>query len=146
MSQLSAISVLTLYFLTGLFGLYFLLLWWWEIKVLQGRAMKNPDGSSDDWREQKIHYGMALADVVLACPLALVGTVLVFLGSRWGVLIMALEAYFFVWVNLVTTATSLRFMRPKLDFTWIMVFPFGSILGLVYLIWVVIHFRVVFCL
>jgi hypothetical protein len=145
MSQLSTISVLTLYVLTGLFGLYFLLLLWWQVKVLQGRAMKNPDGSSDDWREQKTHYGIALADVVLACPLALVGTVLVFVGSRWGVLIMALEAYFFIWVNLVTTATSLRFMRPKLNFTWMMVFPFGSILGLVYLVWIALHFRVVFC-
>jgi hypothetical protein len=134
-----------LYVLTGVLCIYFILLWWWQIKVLEGRAMKNPDGSFDDWREQKTHYGMALADVVLACPLAIVGTILVFVGSRWGVFIMALEGYFLLWVNLATTATSLRFMKPRLNFVWFMTFPFGSLWGLLYLIWTVVHFQPVFC-
>ena len=68
MSALSSGSQLTLYILLALMGLFALLTFGWQIMVLRGKAMKNTDGSYDDWHEQKIFYGMALADVILACP------------------------------------------------------------------------------
>ena len=45
-----------LYILLALLGLYSLLIFGWQIMVLRGKAMKNPDGSSDDYHEQKTHY------------------------------------------------------------------------------------------
>jgi hypothetical protein len=52
--------------------------------VVRGKVMKNPDGSLDDWHEQKSHYGMAFADVFLACAACLIGIALVTVDCRWG--------------------------------------------------------------
>ena len=46
--------------------------------------MQNPDGTSDDYREQKTYYGIAFADVFLACPVSFVAIALVFLNPWWG--------------------------------------------------------------
>jgi hypothetical protein len=34
-----------------LMGLIGLAVWGWQWQVLRGRAMKNPDGTVDDWHE-----------------------------------------------------------------------------------------------
>ena len=65
---LSPASQISLYILLALMGLFALLVFGWQIMILRGKAMKNPDGTVDDWHEQKTHYGIALADVFLACP------------------------------------------------------------------------------
>jgi hypothetical protein len=44
----------------------------------------------------------------------------------------------------MTTATSLRFEKPKFTLNWIIAFPFGTLVGLAYLAWVVIHFDFIF--
>ena len=98
--------------------------------VLKGQAMKNPDGSSDNCHEQKTHYGIAFADLVLACPLSIAGIILIFVTPRWGYYLLALVSFWFVWTNTMTTATSLRFENPKISFNWFMVFPFGSLLSM----------------
>ncbi len=108
--------------------------------VLKGKAMKNPDGSVDDWHEQKTHYGMAFADVFLACPATIVGIVLVFVSPRWGYYLLALVSFWFVWANIMTTATSLRFEKPRINLVWFITFPFGSLLGLAYIVWTLVHF------
>ena len=141
--ELSLVSKLILYFDVGLMGVIGLLLFRWQITVLQGRAMKNPDGSSDDWHEQKILYGIALADLLLAIPLTMAGVVLIYLGWKIGFYIMGLASFWFLWINAATTVTSLRFQKPRFTLSWFLVFPFGAILGVVYIVWSVIHIELI---
>jgi hypothetical protein len=53
---------------------------------------------------------------------------------------MSLVAFWYVWANLMTTATSLRFERPRITLAWIVVYPSGCALGLAYLAWTIAHF------
>ncbi len=144
MQEFSIISRIILYVLLALIGLFALLVGYWQIKILQGRAMKNPDGSSDDWHEQKTHYGIAVADVFLACPASIAGIVLVFVSPRWGYYLLALVSFWFVWANIMTTATSLRFEQPKINLTWLLTFPFGILVGLAYVVWTLVHFNAIY--
>ena len=141
---LSLTSQIILYVLLVLIGLYILLIGGWQIKVLRGKPMGNPDGSTDDWHEQKTHYGIAFADVFLACPAGLVGILLIFLAPRWGFYLLGLVSFWFVWANIMTTATSLRFENPKISMSWIVAFPFGIFLGIAYIIWTIVHFHIIF--
>jgi hypothetical protein len=139
---LSTVSQVTLLVLTGLLALIFVLLLWWQVQVMKGKTMENPDGSVDDWHEQEILYGMAVADVFVACPLAFVGVVVTFLDPGYGILILAMASFFQLWVNVATTVTSVRFRQPKMSVNWFFIFPFGSILGGAYLVWVLVHIDV----
>ncbi|MGD2152671.1 MAG: hypothetical protein PVG79_05340 [Gemmatimonadales bacterium] len=98
----------------------------------------------DDWKEQKLFYGIAWADVGIACPATLVGLVLVFTAPRWGFYILALASFWFLWANVMTTVTSLRFERPKITLQWFIVFPFGAVVGLSYIVWTVCHFETIY--
>ena len=82
MQELSLLSQISLYLLLALIGLLTLIVWGWQIMVLRGKAMENTDGSSDSWYEQKIFYGIAFADIYLACPASVIGIVLVFASPR----------------------------------------------------------------
>ncbi len=144
MQDLSLLSQIGLYVLMALIGLYTLLVGGWHIMILKGKAMKNPDGSSDDWHEQKTHYGIAFADVFLACPASIAGIVLVFVSPRWGYYLLALVSFWFVWANIMTTATSLRFEKPKINLNWLILFPSGIFLGLAYIAWTVVHFDTIY--
>jgi hypothetical protein len=141
LSSLSWISLSVLLVLMGLFALIVLL---WQIRILSGHAMKNADGSTDDWHEQKTHYGIAVADVFVACPACLTGIVLVFINPRAGCYLLALVAFWFVWANIMTTATSLKFERPRLSPAWWLAFPTGIFLGLAYIAWTVVNFDILF--
>lgn len=142
--NLPLLSQIALYVLLALMGVFALIVFGWQIMILRGKAMKNPDGSSDDWHEQKTHYGIAVADVFLACPTCIVGIILVFLSPRWGLYLLALVSFWFVWANVMTTATSLRFENPKLTLNWIIAFPFGFLVGLAYIVFTIIHFNTIF--
>jgi len=142
--DLSVLSQISFYVLMALIGLYTLLVEGWQIMVLKGKAMKNPDGSSDDWHEQKTHYGIAFADVFLACPASIAGIVLVFVSPRWGYYLLALVSFWFVWANIMTTATSLRFENPKINLNWLIIFPSGIIVGLAYIVWTFVHFSTIY--
>ena len=144
MQELSLFSQIIQYVLLGLIGLYSLLVGGWQIMVLKGKVMKNPDGSSDDWHEQKTHYGIAFADVILACPAGIAGIVLVFVSPRWGNYLLALVSFWFVWANVMTTATSLQFEKPKINLIWFMTFPLGILVGLAYIVWTIVHFDVIY--
>ena len=144
MNGLSLASLLSLYILAGLLALTFILLLWWQIQVIKGKAMKNPDGAVDDWHEQKILYGMAIADVFIACPMAILGIILALLEFKWGFYLIALDSFFFVWINTATTMTSLRFQKPKITLNWFIVFPFGAILGFAFLVWTIVHFDIIY--
>ncbi len=146
MQELSLVSQISLYVLMALIGVYALLVGGFQAMVLKGKAMKNPDGSSDNWHEQKTHYGIAFADLVLACPVSIVGIVLVFVAPRWGYYLLALVSFWFVWANTMTTATSLRFEKPNINLNWFLVFPFEIIVGLAYIVWTFINFDTIYCL
>lgn len=88
---------------------------------------------------QKLFYGIAFADLALACPATLAGVVLALLGVRWGLLLLAWVSCWFVWANLMTTAPSLRFERPRITLTWLLVFPFGAVVGLAFVAWTLVH-------
>lgn len=144
MAGLSLSSQVGLYVMLALMALFVPIVWVWQIMVLKGKAMKNPDGSSDSWREQKSHYGMAFADVFLACPAVLAGVILVIAGSRWGYYLLALCGFWFVWANIMTTATSLRFEKPRINAIWFLTFPFGILLGLAYIVWTFFNFDTIY--
>jgi uncharacterized protein involved in response to NO len=144
MQELSLPSQIILYVLLALMGLITLIVWGWQIQVLRGKEMKNPDGSADNWHEQRMFFGIAVADIFFACPLSVIGIVLVFLVPRWGYYLLTWVSCWFVWANIMTTATSLRFEKPKINLTWIIVFPFGSLVGLAYFAWTVFHFDLIF--
>ncbi len=144
MQELSLLSQIGLYVLLVLMGLLALIVWGWQIMVLQGKAMKNTDGSSDDWHEQKTLYGIAVADIYLACPASIAGIVLVFASPRWGYYLLAWVSFWFVWANIMTTATSLRFEKPRITLNWFIVFPFGALVGLAYIVWTIVHFDAIY--
>lgn len=144
MHNLLPLSQVILYVLLALMGFVSIIIWWWQIMVMKGKPMKNPDGSVDDWHEQKLFYGIAIADIFLACPATIAGIIMVFVSPRWGYYILALVSFWFVWANIMTTVTSLRFENPKITFNWFIVFPFGSLIGLAYIIWTFIHFDIIY--
>ena len=139
MNDLSFWSQMSLVTLLAVMGFYAVAIFIWQLNVLRGKPMQNTDGSRDDWREQRVFYGIALADLVLACPVLSAGIVCVFVAPQWGHLLLALASFWLVWANIMTTATSLRFERPKLTWNWIVSFPAGALTGLAYLAWIVIH-------
>ena len=144
MHTLSLTSQIVLYVLLVIIGLYSVLLWVWQAKILKGRELRNCDGAMDSWRQQKTHYGIAFADVFVTCPLTFVGIILIFTAPRWGYYLIALVSYFWLWANLMTTATSLKFERPRINFLWILTYPFGSLVGLAYIVWAIVHFDVIY--
>ena len=146
MQELSLVSQVSLYVLLGIMGIICLIVWGWQIRVLKGKAMKNLDGSFDNWHEQKTHYGIALADIFLACPVNIAGIILVFVSPRWGYYLLALVSFWWVWANTMITATSLRFEKPKITLTWFIVYPFGILVGLAYIVWSIVHFDMIYSL
>lgn len=144
MHNLSIASQIILYALLVTMALYCILLFGWQIMVLKGKAMKNPDGSVDSWHEQKTHYGIALADVYLSCPVNIFGTILIFIEPQWGFFLMSMVSFWWVWSNVMTTATSLKFENPQMTLAWFITFPFGAFVGSIYILWTVMHFDIVY--
>ena len=130
--------------IVALMGLIAVLLFAWQLQVFGGERVPNPDGSFDDWHDQKILYGIALADLLITCPATFLGIGLIFVAPRAGVFILALVAFWFVWINFATTLTSLRFENPRFTGMWFIVFPLGCLVGLAYLIWLTFHFDAIF--
>ena len=139
MPDLSALSQMTLYVLLAFIGVLSALILNFQIRVFKGERMPNPDGSADDWHEQKIFYGIALADILFACPLGFAVVVLILIGSPWGFFLLPAHGFYFLWANTMTTATSLRFHNPKVTLTWFIVFPLGILVGAATLLWSSIH-------
>jgi hypothetical protein len=144
LEALPASSRITLYVILALIGFLTLIVGWAQAGCIRGRPFQNPDGTADDWREQKIFYGMAWADLVVACPLSLIGLAMVFTAPRLGFFLLGGVSVWFLWANVMTTVTSLRFEKPRITLQWLVVFPFGFFVGLAYLAWILIHFETVF--
>jgi len=144
MQELPLFSQIVLYILILLIGLYVVLIGTWQLKVLRGETMSNPDGSVDDWHQQKTHYGIAFADILLAFPAGIIGIVLIFVNPRWGFYLLALVSFWLVWANTMTTATSLRFEKPTLSLSWWITFPVGGFVGLAFILWTMINFESIY--
>lgn len=141
---MTPLSKIILYTDLILMGLMAIVIWWWQLQVLRGRAMKNPDGTADDWHEQKVLYGIALADLMVAVPVTFVGIFLIFLGWGLGYYLTGLASFWWVWANVMTTANSLRFEAPRITFLWLVTFPLGAVLGGIYILWSLVHFEEIF--
>ena len=144
MQSLSLLSQVSFYILVALIGLLTLIIWGWQIQVFRGKEMSNPDGTADSWDKQKIFYGIATADIFFACPVSGIAILLLFASPRFGVYLLALVSFWLVWTNIMTTTTSLRFEKPRFSLSWFIVFPFGALVGLAYLIWTFIHFSSIY--
>jgi len=73
-----------------------------------------------------------------------IGIALIFMGWRIGYYLIGLASFWFLWTNVMTTATSLRFEKPQISLNWFIVFPFGALLALVYIVWSLICFQEIF--
>ena len=144
LEALPLFSKVSLYVLLALMGCLTLIVAWAQVGCLRGQPFQNPDGTTDDWREQKIFYGIAWADLVVACPLSALGLAMVFTVPRIGLFALGGVSVWFVWTNVMTTVTSLRFEKPRITLQWLIVFPFGSGVGVAFLVWVLLHFGVVY--
>ncbi len=147
MTDLSLVSRVIFYILVSVIGFYCAILWIVQIRVWQGGSFENPDGSVDDWHREKGYYGIAFADAFLACPMTLVGIVLLFIAPRWGFYLLALMSFLLLWANIMTTATSIRFYEPKRNpVYWFVTFPMGALVGLAFLVWTIVHFEAIYSL
>ena len=144
LSDLPGISRVLLFLLLVVIFLITVIVLFAQIGCVRGKPFENPDGTKDDWREQRLYYGIAWADILVACPLSFAGVVLVFAVPRLGFFLMGMVSFWFVWANVMTTVTSLRFERPRITFQWIVVFPSGTLIGLAFLGWIFVHFDIVF--
>lgn len=144
LADLPGVSRIFLYVLLAVTSLVTVIVLFAQIGCLRGKPFENPDGTRDDWREQKVFYGIAWADILVACPVSFAAIVLVFLEPRLGFLLMGMVSFWFVWANVMTTATSLRFEKPQLTPHWFVVFPMGTVIGLAFLVWIGLHFRIIF--
>lgn len=144
LADLPGVSRIFLYALLVAISLITVIVLAAQIGCVRGRPFENPDGTRDDWREQRIFYGIAWADILVACPLSFTGVVLLFLAPQWGFYLLGMVSFWFVWANMMTTLTSLRFEKPRITVQWLVVFPLGSVIGLAFLVWTVLHFRLVF--
>lgn len=143
-AELPGISRILLYILLTLIALITAIVFAAQLGCVRGKPFENPDGTKDDWKEQKLFYGIAWADILVACPVSFSGLILVFLNPRPGFFLMGMVSFWFVWANVMTTITSLRFESPRITPQWFVVFPMGTLVGLGFLIWTFVHFRVVF--
>ena len=126
------------YAVLAIIATYVLLVFIWQVQVLRGRSMQNPDGSFDDWHIQDTHFGIAVADIFIACPLSIISLVLVLANSIWGIYLLSMAGFWLLWANTMTTATSLRFHQPRMGLQWFVTFPFGAIVGLAVLGWLAV--------
>ncbi|MFG5383096.1 hypothetical protein [Yoonia sp. R2-816] len=139
MDEFSLLSRISLYILLALNAILTALLLWFQAQVLIGKAMPNPDGTFDDWHQQRIFFGIAFADLILTIPLSIAAIVLSLQSSPWGHYLLTMLGFWYVWTNTMTTATSLRFEKPKITPMWFIVFPLGILLGLGILVWTTFH-------
>jgi hypothetical protein len=137
-------SRIILYILLSAIAAFTLIVLWAQVGIIRGRPFENPDGTKDDWREQKIFYGIAWADIFVACPISIAALIMIFTVPRWGFYMMGPVSFWFLWANVMTTVTSLRFERPRITVQWIIAFPLGALLGLTYIIWMLAHFDTIY--
>jgi uncharacterized membrane protein len=140
LEALSGHSRAVLYTLVAIMGLLTVIVTWAQVGCIRGRPFRNPDGTADDWREQKVFYGIAWADLTVACPLSFAGIAMLVIDPGVGLLMLTGVGVWMAWANVMTTVTSLRFEKPRITAEWLLVFPFGGLVGLAYVIWILIHF------
>ena len=144
LARLPVDSQIVLYVILSVIAVFTLIVLWAQVGCIRGRPFENPDGTKDDWREQKIFYGIAWADILVACPTSLAALIMIFAAHRWGVYTMGLVSFWFLWANVMTTVTSLRFEKPRITLQWIIAFPLGAVIGMAYIVWTFAHFATIY--
>ena len=139
MTDLSLLSQITLAVILLGVAFFTVVILWFQIQVFRGKRMANPDGSADDWHEQEIFFGIAVADMLLATPLGAAAVGLTLFGSPWGLWLLPLYGFYLLWANTMTTVTCLRFHSPRITLRWLIVFPLGILVGAAALIWSLLH-------
>jgi len=142
--QLPVASRIILYVILAAIALFTLLVSWAQVGIIRKKPFENPDGTKDDWREQKIFYGIAWADILVACPLSIAALAMIFANPRLGFYTMGMVSFWFVWTNVMTTVTSLRFAKPRITLPWLIVFPLGALIGLAFIFWTLAHFEAIY--
>lgn len=136
---------IVLYLIIVPFGLVTIMLWFWQLMIFRGKTFKNPDGSVDSWHDQKLTYGIAVADLTVAAPTTLIGIGLIFAGWRLGYYLMGLASFWGLWANAMTTATSIRFENPRQSpVVWFLAYPGCFLLSLAYIGWSIWYFPELF--
>ena len=67
-----------------------------------------------------------------------------FTCRRTRLAVMGLVSFWFLWANVMTSVTSLRFEKPRVTLQWVVVFPLGAVIGLAYIAWTLAHFGTLF--
>ncbi|MBT3224302.1 MAG: hypothetical protein HN348_34985 [Proteobacteria bacterium] len=52
--------------------------------------------------------------------------------------------WWFVWVNIATTVSIIKFHKPKANFEWLFSYPGLVALGLAFLVWEFVHWNTIF--
>jgi hypothetical protein len=143
--EISITARIILYVIIVPFALISAALWFYQLMIFRGKSYKNPDGSMDGWEHQRLCYGTALGDIIYSIPLTLTASVFIFTGWRIGYYLMGLAASWCVYINIVTTSTSIRFEKPKESLLlWFFTYPFCAFLGAAYIAWSLYYFPVLF--
>lgn len=66
------------------------------------------------------------------------------LPSQLTLYLLAAASFWWVWANVMTTATSLRFCDPGRNLPlWLVTDPLGILLGAADFVWTILHFEVI---
>ncbi|MCP4231284.1 MAG: hypothetical protein GY771_14200 [bacterium] len=128
-------ALIGLLFVFLLFAVYIVALGYWQIMVLLGNPMANPDGTVDTIANP-LTFGFALADLALAIPVAILGIVGMLLQKKWGLFLSAMFTFLMFYMHFAVTASSLwggGFDVITLE--WLLLFPSGCVIAVIFWIW-----------
>ena len=132
-SELAAYIGLFVVFL--LFAVHIIALGYWQIMVLLGNPMANPDGTVDTIAEP-LTFGFALADLAIAIPVAILGIVGMLLHKKWGLILSAMFTLFLFYMNFAGTAASLWGSGfDVITLEWLLLYPAGCVVAIAFWIW-----------
>lgn len=142
--DLSVVSQSILYFCIAFYGLFIPLELFVQIKMLKGQKVPKPDGSFDQIETYPEFFAYAIGNLFLLLPVMIASIILVLLSHRMGFYLMALVSFWMVFNYFCRTAVSFKVYTPKPSLKWIFVFPWYAIIGLIYIVWSVVHFGIIY--
>ena len=118
-----------------LFAVYIVALGYWQIMVLLGNPMANPDGTVDSLADP-LFFGFAVADLAVMIPAAILGIVGMLMQKKWGLFLSAMFSFLIFYMSFAVTASSLwsnGFNVITLE--WLLLFPSGCVVAVAFWIW-----------
>ncbi len=118
-----------------LFAAYIIVLGYWQVMVVLGNPMANPDGTVDTIAEP-LTFGFVLADLAVAIPIGILGIIGMLLQKKWGLILSAMFSFFLFYMNVAGTAASLwGGGTDVITLEWLLIYPSGCVVGLAFWIW-----------